>query len=228
MIGDIKDYSKFVQMIKKNQELEVFFGEFIFGVKKEGDEGDDFDDDVQVCFCQNVIKGDIVSCVKDGICIDIGVIKMCIKVGIGCGGCMFFVMIIFNKIMFFMGNEVKNYVCLYFNYFCVELYYIVMVKCFKFFLDVMCEVGNDFVSDGCEFCKFVVGSIFVLFWNCYVMDKFIYGLQDINDWYFGNIQCDGIYFVVFCVFGGEIIFDKFVVIGEVVQKYGLYIKIIGG
>lgn len=43
-----------------------------------------------------------------------------------------------------------------------------------------------------------------------------------------NMQKDGIYFVVLCVFGGEIIFDGLIVIGEIGKKYDFYIKIIGG
>jgi nitrite reductase (NAD(P)H) len=228
MIGDTKDYSKLVQMIKKNQELEVPPGELILGAKKEGDEGDDLDDDAQVCSCQNVTKGDIVSCVKDGTCTDIGAIKTCTKAGTGCGGCMPLVTTIFNKTMLSMGNEVKNHVCPHFNYSRAELYHIVMVKRLKSFPDVMREAGNDPASDGCEFCKPAVGSIFASLWNRHVMDKPTHGLQDTNDRYLGNIQRDGTYSVVPRVSGGEITPDKLVVIGEVAQKYGLYTKITGG
>lgn len=228
MIGDTKDYSKLVQMIKKNQELEIPPGELILGAKKDGDEGDDLDDDAQVCSCQNVTKGDIVGCVKDGSCTDVGAIKACTKAGTGCGGCMPLVTTIFNKTMLAMGNEVKNHVCSHFNYSRAELYHIVMVKRLKTFQDVMRDAGNDASSDGCEFCKPAVGSIFASLWNRHVMDKPTHGLQDTNDRYLGNIQRDGTYSVVPRVSGGEITPDKLVVIGEVAQKYNLYTKITGG
>lgn len=228
MIGDTKDYSKLVQMIKKNQELEVPPGELILGAKKDGDEGDDLDDDAQVCSCQNVSKGDVVGCVKDGSCTDLAAIKKCTKAGTGCGGCMPLVTTIFNKTMMAMGNEVKNHVCSHFNYSRAELYHIVMVKRLKTFTDVMKEAGNDKMSDGCETCKPAVGSIFASLWNRHVMDKPTHGLQDTNDRYLGNIQRDGTYSVVPRVSGGEITPDKLVVIGEVAQKYNLYTKITGG
>lgn len=228
MIGDTSDYSKLVQMIKKNQELEVPPGQLILGAKKEGDEGDDLDDDAQICSCQNVSKGDIVGCVKDGSCTDVGAIKKCTKAGTGCGGCMPLVTTIFNKTMLAMGNEVKNHVCSHFNYSRAELYHIVMVKRLKTFPDVMRDAGNDKSSDGCEMCKPAVGSIFASLWNRHVMDKPTHGLQDTNDRYLGNIQRDGTYSVVPRVSGGEITPDKLVVIGEVAQKYNLYTKITGG
>lgn len=198
MIGDIFDYVKFVFLVKNQKEFDVLLLQFIFGVKKEGvDDGDDFDDDIQICSCYNVIKVDVVNIVKDGICKFIGEVKFCIKVGIGCGGCMFFVIFIFNKIMKDMGNEVKNIICFYFNYSCVDFYNIIMVKWLIIFQEVMKEVGVDLESIGCEVCKFMLVSIFVSLWNKYVMDKFYYGLQEINDRYLGNIQWNGIYLVVF-------------------------------
>ncbi|KAI7020061.1 Nitrite reductase, partial [Hortaea werneckii] len=100
MIGDTKDYVKLVPMVKNSKPLEVPPAQFIVGAGKSGeDDGDDLDDDTQVCSCHNVLKGDISRGVKDGTCKSIGEVKSCTKAGTGCGGCMPLVQTIFNKTM---------------------------------------------------------------------------------------------------------------------------------
>ncbi|KND90676.1 Nitrite reductase [NAD(P)H] [Tolypocladium ophioglossoides CBS 100239] len=228
MIGDTKDYVKVVPMVKNMKELDTPPSQLILGARKDGDEGDDLDDDIQICSCHNVTKGDVVNCVKDDSCKDIGAIKSCTKAGTGCGGCMPLVTTIFNKTMASMGNEVKNHLCSHFSFSRADLYHIVMVKRLKTLAEVMREAGNDKDSSGCELCKPAVGSIFASLRNKHVMEKPTHGLQDTNDRFLGNIQRNGTYSVVPRVPGGEITPDKLVAIGEVAKKYNLYTKITGG
>ena len=228
MIGDTSDYVKLVPMVKGMKELDMPPGQLIIGAKKDGDDGDDLDDDTQICSCHNVTKGDVVNSVKDGSCTDLSCIKSCTKAGTGCGGCMPLVTTIFNKTMLSMGNEVKNYICSHFNYSRADLYNIVMVKRLTTLQDVMAEAGNDKDSLGCELCKPAVASMFASLWNRHVMDKPTHGLQDTNDRFLGNIQRNGTYSVVPRVSGGEITPDKLVAIGDVAKKYNLYTKITGG
>ncbi|POR35197.1 Nitrite reductase [NAD(P)H] [Tolypocladium paradoxum] len=228
MIGDTKDYVKMVPMVKNMKELDIPPSQLILGARKDGDEGDDLDDDTQICSCHNVTKGDVVNCVKDGSCKDVGAVKSCTKAGTGCGGCMPLVTTIFNKTMAAMGNEVKNYLCSHFNFSRADLYNIVMVERLTTLAEVMREAGNDKDSSGCELCKPAVGSIFASLWNKHVMEKPVHGLQDTNDRFLGNIQRNGTYSVVPRVPGGEITPDKLVAIGEVAKRYNLYTKITGG
>lgn len=228
MIGDTMDYVKLVPMVKGMKELDMPPSQLILGAKKDGDDGDDLDDDTQICSCHNVTKGDVVNGVKDGTCKDLSAVKSCTKAGTGCGGCMPLVTTIFNKTMLSMGNEVKNYLCSHFNYSRADLYNIVMVKRLTTFQEAMQEVGNDKESSGCELCKPAVGSMLASLWNRHVMDKPMHGLQDTNDRFLGNIQRNGTYSVVPRVSGGEITPDKLVAMGEVAKKYNLYTKITGG
>ena len=109
MIGDTRDYVKLVSMVKSQKALEVPPAEFIVGSGKGGEENaDDLDDDAQVCSCNNVSKGDISGCIKDGTCKSIGEVKSCTKAGTSCGGCIGLVTQIFNKTMKDMGQEVSN------------------------------------------------------------------------------------------------------------------------
>jgi nitrite reductase (NAD(P)H) len=67
MIGDTKDYVKLVPMVKNQKMLEVPPSQFILGASKEGEEdGDDLDDDTQICSCHNVTKRDVCNVVKNG------------------------------------------------------------------------------------------------------------------------------------------------------------------
>ncbi|KAK5662065.1 hypothetical protein OQA88_10179 [Cercophora sp. LCS_1] len=229
MIGDTRDYVKLVPLVKGQKQLEVPPAELILGAKKEGgDEGDDLDDDTQICSCHNVTKKDVVDVVKDGSCKSLGEVKSCTKAGTGCGGCMPLVTSIFNKTMKDLGNEVKNNLCPHFAYSRADLYNIIMVKRLRTLPDVMKEAGTDPSSVGCEVCKPAVGSIFSSLWNKHVMDKTTHGLQDTNDRFLGNIQRNGTYSVIPRVAGGEITPEKLLVIGEVARQYGLYTKITGG
>ncbi|KAH6842881.1 hypothetical protein B0I37DRAFT_436789 [Chaetomium sp. MPI-CAGE-AT-0009] len=228
MIGDTKDYVKLVPLVKNQKELDTPPAELILGAKSEGDDGDDLDDDTQICSCHNVTKGDVVSVVKDGSCKSIGDVKTCTKAGTGCGGCVPLVTSIFNKTMKDMGNEVKNHLCPHFNHSRADLYNIIMVKRLKTLPEVMKEAGTDPNSLGCETCKPCLGSIFASLWNKHVMSKPHHGLQETNDQFLGNIQRNGTYSVVPRMAGGEITPDKLLAIAQVAKEYNLYTKITGG
>ncbi|OAA59489.1 nitrite reductase [Cordyceps fumosorosea ARSEF 2679] len=235
MIGDTSDYIKVVPLVKNMKELDVSPAEFIIGNKKGDDEnGDDLDDDTQICSCHNVTKGDVVQQVKSGECKDIASVKACTKAGTGCGGCMPLVTRIFNKTLTSMGKEVTNYLCEHFNYSRTDLFNIIMVKKHKTFSQVFADAGNKGStattshSVGCELCKPAVASIFASLWNKHVLSASNRGLQDTNDRYLGNIQRDGTYSVVPRIPGGEITPAKLLAIGRVAEAYGLYTKITGG
>ncbi|TQV97530.1 nitrite reductase [Cordyceps javanica] len=235
MIGDTSDYIKVLPLVKNMKALDVSPSEFIIGSKKSGDEnGDDLDDDTQICSCHNVTKGDIVDKVQSGECKDVASVKSCTKAGTGCGGCMPLVTNIFNKTLTAMGKEVTNYLCEHFNFSRTDLFNIIMVKKYKTFAEVFADAGNKNSttttsgSVGCELCKPAVASIFASLWNKHVLSASHRGLQDTNDRYLGNIQRNGTYSVVPRVPGGEITPAKLLAIGRVAEEYGLYTKITGG
>ncbi|KAF2472991.1 nitrite reductase [Lindgomyces ingoldianus] len=228
MIGDTKDYVKLVPMVKNQKQLEIPPSELIVGASKGEDDGDDLDDDTQICSCHNVTKGDVVKNVKDGTCKSIGDVKSCTKAGTGCGGCMPLVQTIFNKTMASMGQEVKNHLCPHFEYSRADLYNIISVKGLKEFSNVMKECGKEPESTGCEACKPAIGSIISSLFNKHLLDEPRRGLQDTNDRFLANIQRNGTFSVIPRMAGGEITPDKLIIIGTVAKKYNLYTKITGG
>ncbi|KAK0992018.1 hypothetical protein LTR54_011524 [Friedmanniomyces endolithicus] len=229
MIGDTKDYVKLVPMVKNRKPLDVPPSEFILGASKgDDDDGDDLEDDAQICSCHNVLKGDVTKAVKDGTCKSIGDVKSCTKAGTGCGGCMPLVQTIFNKTMASMGQEVRNHLCPHFEYSRADLFNIIYVKKLQSFGEIMEQCGKDPTSLGCEACKPTVGSIIASLYNKHIMDEGRMGLQETNDRFLANIQRNGTFSVVPRVSGGEITANKLIVIGTVAKKYDLYCKITGG
>lgn len=228
MVGDVKDYVKLVGMCSKQKMVEKPPAEFIIGAKKEGEEeGDDLDDDAQICSCHNVTKKQVFDAVKDG-SHSIGDIKSCTKLGTGCGGCMPLGTSIFNQAMKSAGQEVSNHLCPHFPYSRADLFMIVKFRKLKDFGAVMKSAGSKESSLGCEVCRPAVGSILSSLFNDWIMEPSLRQTQDTNDRFLANMQRDGTYSVVPRQAAGEISPQKLKVLGEVAMDFGLYTKITGG
>lgn len=228
MVGDVKDFVKLVGVCSKQKLIEKPPAEFIIGAKKEGEEeGDDLDDDAQICSCHNVKKGDVIAQVKKG-CHSIGEIKACTKLGTGCGGCMPLGTSVFNKAMKDAGQEVSNNVCPHFDYSRADLFMIVKFRKLKDFPSVMASAGKKASSLGCDVCRPAVGSILSSLYNDWIMQPKFRQTQDTNDRFLANMQRDGTYSVVPRLPAGEVSPEKLRVLGEVATDFGLYTKITGG
>ncbi|TFK74477.1 nitrite reductase [Pluteus cervinus] len=229
LLGDLADYAKLVSIVKKRKPLEHPPGQLILGVpRKEGEsDGDDLDDDAQVCSCYNVSKGAIVKCVSEG-CNSFGELKAKTKISTGCGGCAPLATSIFNKEMKKAGHTITNYLCIHFKLSRQDLFMIVKVKKLKTFSEVMHEAGANPHAIGCEVCKPAIGSILASLHNEFILQAEHHQIQDTNDKYLANIQRNGTYSVVPRVPAGEITPAKLRALGEVGEKYGLYTKITGG
>ncbi|KAF7300645.1 NAD(P)H nitrite reductase [Mycena chlorophos] len=229
MIGDTADYVKLVAIVKKKKALEIPPSQLIIGAKKDGEtDGDDLDDDVQVCSCHNVDKGRIVKCVRDEGCTTLADIKTKTKAGTGCGGCMPLVTSIFNSEMRKAGHKVDQSLCPHFSMSRADLFAVVRVKKLREFTEIMREVGKKPDALGCEICKPAIGSILSSLYNEHIMAPAHHQNQDTNDRYLANIQRDGTFSVIPRIAAGEITPDGLIAIGQVAKKYGLYTKITGG
>ncbi|KAJ2923968.1 hypothetical protein H1R20_g13130, partial [Candolleomyces eurysporus] len=228
MVGDVSDFVKLVAIVKKKKALEVPPSQFIVGDKKGADDGGDLDDDAQVCSCHNVLKEDIVKCVKSGDCLTIPDLKTKTKVGTGCGGCMPLVTSLFNAEMKKAGRTLNTSLCPHFNMSRTDLFNVIKVKQLRTLPEVMEAVGVDKDSIGCETCKPAIGSILSSLYNEHVMKGVHHSNQDTNDKYLANIQRNGTFSVVPRITAGEITPDGLIIIGNVAKKYNLYTKITGG
>ncbi|KAJ6571761.1 NADPH nitrite reductase [Mycena capillaripes] len=228
MIGDVADYVKLVSIVKKKKALEIPPSQLIVGTKKEGaSDGDDLDDDAQVCSCHNVEKGRIVKCVKEEGCTTIADLKAKTKAGTGCGGCMPLVTSIFNAEMRKAGHTVNNNLCPHFAMSRADLFAVVRVKKLRDFTEIMQNSGVNKNSLGCEICKPAIGSILSSLYNEHIMSPAHHQNQDTNDRFLGNIQRNGTFSVIPRIAAGEVTPEGLIAIGQVAKRYGLYTKITG-
>lgn len=173
--------------------------------RKEGEsDGDDLDDDAQICSCHNIPKSAITSCIAGG-CTSFGELKAKTKIGTGCGGCVPLATSIFNAQMKKAGHSVTNNICPHFKKTRRELFMIIKVKKLVSFKQIMAEVGENPGSIGCEVCKPAVGSILASLNNEFILSGKHHQNQDTNDKYLANIQRNGTYSVIPRIVAGEIV-----------------------
>lgn len=183
-----------------------------------------FPDSAQICSCNNVTKGEIVTAIQTDHITDIGTLKQCTTAGTGCGGCVPLVTDLLKAEMKKAGLEVKNHLCEHFHFSRQDLYQLVRVGNIQTFDELLTKHGQ---GQGCEICKPAVASILASAWNDYVLNPAHAGLQDTNDAFLANIQKDGTYSVIPRIPGGEITPAALITIGEVARDFGLYTKITG-
>jgi nitrite reductase (NADH) large subunit len=228
LVGDSSDYDTLLQYylngIDLPDEPETLILPAMDGSAPVGLGVDALPDTAQICSCNNVSKGDLISAI-DGGAMDLASLKSCTKAGTTCGGCAVMVGQVLNSELEKRGVEVNTDICEHFPFTRQDIYMIVRSEQIKTFEELIERHGK---GRGCDICKPAVGSILASCWNEYVLKDQHAQLQDSNDHFLANTQKDGTYSVVPRIAGGEITPDKLIVIGEVAKKYGLYTKITGG
>jgi len=226
LVGDASEYGRLVQFMKNRTTLPPNPEDLILGPRGDSKDAGGLSpvflpDSAQICTCNNVTKGAIVSAVREGFC-EIGPLKNCTKAGTGCGGCLPMVADILKGVLESEGKTVSNHLCQHFPHSRQELFEIVKVKRLRSFAELLESHGK---GQGCEICKPAVASILASTWNDMVLEH--QAEQDTNDRYLANIQQGGTYSVVPRVPGGEITPDQLIAMGRTAKKFGLYSKITG-
>lgn len=228
LVGDCSDYDSLLQYylnaIDLPDEPELLILPALEGSGSVGLGVDALPDTAQICSCNNVSKGDLISAI-DGGAMTLGELKTCTKAGTTCGGCAVMVGQILNSELTKRGVEVNTDICEHFPYTRQDLYMLVRTEQLKTFDDLIAAHGT---GTGCEICKPAVASILASCWNEYILKNEHTQLLDTNDRFLANTQKNGTYSIVPRVAGGEITPEKLIVIGEVAKKYNLYTKITGG
>ena len=227
LVGDASEYSTLAMFAKSEKPLPMAPGELLLGSSSRpagaGSMLASMDDEAQVCSCNNVSKGRILSSIRDKKLCSVDEVKKCTKAGTGCGGCLPLVTDLFKAEMKASGQKINNSLCEHFAYTRQELFEIVKIKQIKSFPELIKSHGK---GHGCEVCKPAVASILASLWNELVVEHAT--IQDTNDRFMANIQRGGTYSIVPRVPGGEITPEKLIVLGRVAKKFGLYSKITGG
>lgn len=228
LVGDCSEYDSLLQYYLNAIDLPEYPDDLILpqrdGSGFVGLGVDALPDTAQICSCNNVNKGDLITAIDDG-AIALSDLKTCTKAGTTCGGCAVMVGQILNSELEKKGIEVNRDLCEHFPFTRQDLYLIVRTERIKTFSDLISKYG---VGHGCDVCKPAVASILASCWNEYVLENEHASLLDTNDHFLANMQKNGTYSIVPRVAGGEITPDKLIVLGEVANKYNLYTKITGG
>ncbi len=223
LVGDANEYGQLLHLCKTAAKLPPAPEDLILGARGGAAFELEMPDEMQVCSCNNVSKGDICRAIQEqGLGSPVQV-KSCTKAGSGCGGCMPLVTDIFNAEMKKAGKSVKPILCEHFKFTRQELYHLIKVRRFASFEEVLADCGS---GNGCEICKPTIASILASVVNDLVVNHD--HLQDTNDRFLANIQRQGLYSVVPRVPGGEITPEQLITLGQVAKKYNLYTKITGG
>lgn len=147
-------------MSKSGSSLAISPSDLVYGAASGGSgaTGDAYmlPDDFQVCSCNNVTKGDILSAIREQNLTTAGQVKNCTKAGTGCGGCFPLVTELFNREMIASGKDINRTVCDHFSYTRQELFHLCKVGEIRTFEELLSKHGS---GSGCEVCKPVVGSI---------------------------------------------------------------------
>ncbi|MDQ2726178.1 MAG: nitrite reductase large subunit NirB, partial [Actinomycetota bacterium] len=182
-----------------------------------------------ICSCENISKGTIcdtvAGCVAATGTADVAAVKAATRAGTGCGGCVPQLTELVRGGSADAGIEMTRGLCDHFALSRQDLFDIIRLEGITSFSDVVARHGQ---GAGCEVCKPTVASILASQANGHILDGEGASLQDTNDHLLANMQRDGTYSVVPRVPGGEITPEKLIVLGQVAQEFGLYVKITGG
>jgi len=237
LVGDAKDYSKLLQLCKKDdlggQDPEgLTFKRPLAGPTQSNDGGDGtgMADDDLICTCLGLSKAQVRSAIVDQEAYSVPLIKKCCKAGTGCGGCVSPV----GEVPKLLAHTLKSIgkagvvgICAHFPYSRQELFDIIRVKKLKSFSEALQSVGKGNTQDGCELCKPVMASILSGLWNEHILADGRDQIQDTNDRFLANIQKTGTYSVIPRCPGGDIAPDELIAIGTTAKKFGLWTKITG-
>jgi nitrite reductase (NADH) large subunit len=226
LVGDASQYNLFHQMVANKIPLPAQPETLILGTPGKEDEGagvKSLPDTAQICSCENITKGDLISQIKEKGARTIDDLKKTTKACTGCGGCTPLVNDVLKMTLESLGVVVKKTLCEHLPFTRQDLYDIIKVEGIRTYDALLDKHG---VGDGCEICKPAVASLLASIWNEVIAEQAT--IQDTNDRFLANIQRGGTYSVVPRIAGGEITPRKLMAIGRIAEKYNLYTKITGG
>ncbi len=236
LVGDASAYGILRPMVASGIELPANPEDLILPAARGAAPAGAFGmpDEAQVCSCNDVTKGEILTAVSTGeggeggdghACEDVACVKKCTRAGSTCGSCVPVVKNLIEEHFASVGRVVDKGLCEHFSLTRQELFDLVAIHGYRRFDDIVEAHGR---GRGCDVCKPAIASILASQFNGHVLDADTGALQDTNDAFLANIQRNGTYSVVPRIPGGEITPEKLIVIGEVARDFNLYTKITGG
>ena len=235
LIKDVAEASWYFNLLKSGEDISPFRQDLIFGRSACSTAGEtsasmlSLPDDMEICACNGVSKGDVVAAIKtQGLC-TYDQVKVCTKASASCGGC---------------ADQVRNLVqeCVGADSTEKEPEKVTICGCTNLSHDEarahIREIGPRPLVEvfkalgwnnetGCRKCSPAL--------NYYMIAEYPHDYQDqvnarhVNEKRHANIQKDGTYSVVPRMWGGTTTADELRAIADVVDKYQIpSLKVTGG
>ena len=233
LYGDTMDASWYLKMLKEQTDVTELRTKLLFGKMALGDSGhggndvNAMSDDEEVCGCNGVCKGDIVTAIKENDLKTLGEVKACTKAGASCGSCLGLVeQVLVNTLGDEYQSNTPEGICD-----CCEVGHKEIKECinnneFKNVYEVFDKL--HWKTQGCHICRPAINYYLLAKYNDnkYKNDK---RSTFTNDRVSANIQKDGTYSVIPRIWGGLTSAKELKDIADIAVKYDVpTVKFTGG
>ncbi len=234
LYGDTVDGSWYFQLIREETDISDIRSRLILGQAHLGDSGHggdsaaDMPDDMEVCGCNGVTKGEIVTAIKEQGLFTLEDVRAVTKASASCGSCTGLVEQILASVLGgdYSAAPSEKPMCGCTDYTHDQVRNAIRENGLKSIPDVMrfLEWRNP---DGCASCRPALNYYLLCQWPGEYEDE--RASRFVNERLHGNIQKDGTYSVVPRMWGGLTTPKELRAIADVVEKYDIpEVKVTGG
>jgi nitrite reductase (NADH) large subunit len=234
LYGDTADASWYLKLLKEHTDISDLRTKILFGKSAlSGDSGhggndiNTMSDDEEVCGCNGVCKGDIVSAIKEKDLKSLSDVKSCTKAGASCGSCLGLVEQILVNTLGDEYNASEEGICSCTTLGHKDIKQNIDEGEFKTVYDVFKKLEWK-TQDGCTKCRPAINYYLLVKYND---DKYKNDRRSalVNDRMYANIQKDGTYSVVPRIWGGLTSPQELKDIADIAVKYDVpTVKFTGG
>ncbi|WP_336957960.1 nitrite reductase large subunit NirB [Sphingobium aquiterrae] len=235
LYGDTADGSWYFDLLKKGEDISDVRDALIFGqaFASGGGQADPraavaaLSDDAEICGCNGVSKGKVVSCIEGG-ATTLDAVRAGCKASASCGSCTGLVESLLALTMGddYAGERATKTMCKCTSFGHDEVRALILEKGLKEIPQVMQEL-HWATPDGCSSCRPALNYYLLCAWpGDYVDDQ---QSRFVNERMHANIQKDGTYSVVPRMWGGLTNPKELRAIADVVEKFNApMVKVTGG
>jgi len=234
LYGDTVDGSWYFQLIREETDISDIRGRLILGQAHLGDSGHggdsaaDMPDSMEVCGCNGVTKGEIVTAIKEQGLFTLEDVRAVTKASASCGSCTGLVEQILASVLGgdYSATPSEKPMCGCTDYTHDQVRNAIRENGLKSIRQVMrfLEWRNP---DGCASCRPALNYYLLCQWPGEYEDE--RASRFVNERLHGNIQKDGTYSVVPRMWGGLTTPKELRAIADVVEKYDIpEVKVTGG
>lgn len=234
LYGDVADGAWYNELLKSGEDIEDMRETLIFGQAYQGGGSADpfaavaaLGDDAEICGCNGITKGMIVTAIKDKGLSTLADVRAHTKASASCGTCTGLVENLMGLTLgdSFVVPEAQG-MCPCTTHSHAHVRRLIKAKELKLILEVMQELEWS-TPEGCAKCRPALNYYLVADWpGEYIDDQ---QSRFINERVHANIQKDGTYSVVPRMFGGLTTPDELRAIADVADKFNIpTVKVTGG